>query len=105
MIDKAKFGEAVAGYQIRVLNEREIRAASGIMFLFALISLFVIIHNGDFRLAKLVVIGFLIDFVIRLFVHPRFAPMLLIGRFFVRNQRPEYVGAVQKRFAWTIGLV
>jgi hypothetical protein len=30
---------------------------------------------------------------------------LLIGRFFVRNQLPEYVGAAQKRFAWLIGLV
>lgn len=105
MSAKNQFGENVAGYEIRVLNEREIRAASGIMFLFALISLFVIIHSGDFRMAKIVVFGFLTDFVIRLFVHPRYAPMLLIGRFFVRNQRPEYVGAVQKRFAWMIGLI
>ncbi|MCB4748504.1 MAG: DUF4395 domain-containing protein, partial [Sulfurovum sp.] len=28
-----------------------------------------------------------------------------LGRVFVQNQRPEYVGATQKRFAWSIGLL
>jgi hypothetical protein len=29
---------------------------------------------------------------------------MIMGRFFVRNQKPEFVGASQKRFAWSIGL-
>ena len=28
-----------------------------------------------------------------------------MGRFFVRNQKPEYVGAAQKKFAWGIGFL
>jgi hypothetical protein len=32
------FGEKVAGYEIRVFNEREVRAAAGIVFLFAFIA-------------------------------------------------------------------
>ena len=28
-----------------------------------------------------------------------------MGRFFVQNQVPEYVGAAQKRFAWALGLL
>jgi hypothetical protein len=31
-------GEKVAGYEIRVFNEREVRAAAGIVFLFAFIA-------------------------------------------------------------------
>jgi hypothetical protein len=42
--------------------------------------------------------------LIRVLVNPKFAPSLVIGRLFVRNQTPEYVGAQQKKFAWIIGL-
>jgi len=40
-----------------------------------------------------------------IFVNPRFAPSLILGRWMVRKQQPEYVGAPQKRFAWAIGFV
>jgi len=48
---------------------------------------------------------FLVDFIIRVFVNPKFSPTLIIGRLIVRNQVPEYVGARQKKFAWIIGVV
>ena len=47
---------------------------------------------------------FLIDFLIRVFINPKYSPTLIIGRLVVRNQVPEYVGAQQKKFAWIIGL-
>lgn len=97
------FGEKIEGFDIPVLNEREIRAASGIMFVFALLSLLIIIFQKDFVLAKFFVLLFLLDFIMRVFVNPIFSPMLIIGRLIVRNQTPEYVGAPQKRFAWKIG--
>jgi len=99
-----KFGEDVAGYSIPVLNEREIRAASGILFVFALMSLLMILFKGDFMLAKYFVIIFFSDFVVRVFVSPRFSPALIIGRLIVSRQTPEYVGAAQKKFAWKIGI-
>jgi hypothetical protein len=100
-----KFGEDVEGYTIPVLNEREIRAAAGILFLVMLISLMLIIFKGDFILIKYVIIIFLTDFIIRVFVNPKFSPTLIIGRLIVRNQIPEYVGAAPKKFAWMIGIV
>ncbi len=99
-----QFGEKVPGYDIPVLNEREIRAAAGIMFLVIYTSLMLIIFNGDFRMVKYVVALFLIDFTIRVFVNPKFSPSLIIGRLVVGNQVPEYVGAQQKKFAWIIGV-
>lgn len=100
-----RFGEIVEGYEIPVLNEREIRAAAGILFLFVFISLMLIMFKGDFLLIKYVITVFLADFIIRVFINPKYSPSLIIGRLIVRNQVPEYVGARQKKFAWIIGLV
>ena len=100
-----RFGEDVEGYNIPVLNEREIRAAAGILFFGMLMSLMQIMYKQDFLLIKYFIIIFLTDFIIRVFVNPKYSPSLIIGRLIVRNQVPEYVGAQQKKFAWIIGLV
>ena len=100
-----QFGENAAGYNIPVLNEREIRASAGIMFLATFISLMLIMFKNNFLPIKYVVTIFLADFIVRVFVSPRYSPSLIIGRLIVRNQVPEYVGAPQKRFAWVIGLI
>jgi Domain of unknown function (DUF4395) len=100
-----KFGEDVEGYNIPVLNEREIRAASGILFLVMFIAILTVIFKGDFLMLKYAVVLFLLDFLIRVFINPKFSPTLVIGRLIVRNQVPEYVGAQQKKFAWIIGVI
>jgi hypothetical protein len=61
--------------------------------------------KGDFTMLKYAVTIFLADISVRVFVSPKFAPTLIIGRWIVRNQVPEYVGAPQKKFAWMIGFV
>jgi hypothetical protein len=99
------FGEKVKEYDVRVLNEREVRAAAGILFVFALISFMHIWLVWDFQLIKIFIIVFLIDFLIRLFVNPKFAPTMIIGRLIVSKQKVEYTGAPQKKFAWRMGLV
>lgn len=100
-----KFGEDVPGYNIPVLNEREVRAAAGILFLFTYTALMAIMFKGYFPLIKYVITGFLIDFIIRVFINPKYSPTLILGRLIVKNQTPEYVGAAQKKFAWIIGIV
>ena len=100
-----QFGEQLPEYSVPVLNEREARAGAGILFLVAIVAFMNAWFNGDFAPTKLVVIGFFADFLIRVFVNPKYAPSLVLGRMAVRKQRPEYVGAPQKRFAWLIGLV
>jgi hypothetical protein len=100
-----QFGENVPGYSIRVLNEREIRAAAGIFFLAVFTSWLLIMTTNNFVPVKYVVTTFFLDMLIRIAISPRYAPMLIIGRLIVRRQTPEYVGARQKRFAWIVGLV
>ena len=100
-----KFGEDVEGYNIPVLNEREIRAAAGLLFLATFTSLMLILFKGNFVPIKYVITFFLTDFLIRVFINPKFSPTLIFARLIVRNQTPEYVGAAQKKFAWIIGVV
>jgi hypothetical protein len=97
------FGETIAGYDVPVLNEREVRAAAGILFLFAFMTFSSAWFDGNFRPTKIFVIAFLIDFTIRIFINPKFSPSMIAARFAVRGQAPEWVGAPQKRFAWAIG--
>ena len=99
-----QFGEIVEGYDIPVLNEREIRASAGILFLATYTSLMFILFDGNFILVKYVLAIFLPDLLIRVLINPRFSPILIIARLIVRNQVPEYVGAQQKKFAWSIGI-
>ena len=98
------FGETVNGYTIPVLNEREIRAAAGMLFVVLLISV-MLAGQGNFVLLKYFILIFLADFLMRLFINPKYAPTLIMARWIVRKQVPEYVGAAQKKFAWWIGLI
>lgn len=103
---KAKqFGETVEGYNIPVLNEREIRAAAGILYLLMFWSWILVIFKDSYLLLKYANMIFLAEFIIRIFISPRYSPFLVLGRLIVSNQTPEYVGAAQKKFAWAIGLV
>lgn len=104
MTNFLQFGENHPDYSVRVLNEREVRGAAGIMFLFAMIAFMTAWFNGDFSPMKLTIAGFWIDFFIRVIINPRFSPTLIMAKWMVGNQTVEYAGAPQKRFAWAIGL-
>ncbi|MCF7835051.1 DUF4395 domain-containing protein [Candidatus Gracilibacteria bacterium] len=99
------FGEKIKEYDVRVLNEREVRAGAGILFFFAMIAFFQACTLGNLYVIQLFVIAFLIDFIIRVLINPKYSPSLTLGRLFVSSQKPEYVGAPQKRFARAIGLI
>jgi len=99
------FGEYIDDSKYKVINEREVRAGAGIMLLLVAIAL----SNG-YYLYKYEIIpyisGFLtLNFIIGIFINPKFAPVSIVARFIVRKQKPLYVGAIQKKFAWAIGLV
>ncbi len=100
-----QFGESLPDYAVPVLNERAVRAAAGILFFFAFIAFMNAWLVGNYQPTRVFVLLFLIDFTLRLFVNPRYAPSLIIGQWVVRKQQPEYVGAPQKRFAWAIGFL
>lgn len=99
------FGEYVEGIEYKVLNERMMRASGGIMLLMGIIGFI----NG-FILKNYIAITYLsgfilVNFFIGIFVNPKFSPTVFIGKYIVSNQTPIYIGAIQKKFAWSLGFV
>jgi len=88
-----------------VLNERAIRAGAGIMFALGFFAFFQAFYLRDFTYIQVFVVLFFIDFFIKVVVGTKFSPVSYLANLIVRHQTPEYVGAVQKRFAWSIGLL
>jgi hypothetical protein len=87
-----------------VLNERGVRAGAGVMFVLGLFSVFHAFYLAEYRYLSLTVLVFFFDFLMKVVVGIRFSPFAYLGELLVRGQEPEYVGAIQKRFAWSIGL-
>lgn len=98
-------GEYVDGIDIPVVNERAVRASAGLLFLFGIIAVLTGVLTGELQLLRAFGMTFLLDMSMRLFVGTRYTPSLVIGSLIVRRQRPEWVGAQQKKLAWVIGLV
>jgi hypothetical protein len=98
------FGEYIDGRSYKALNERVVRGAAGIMFLVGIIAFIY-----GFIVQKYEVLpwlsGFMaLNFFIGVFINPKFAPVTFVSWFMVRKQSPLHIGAVQKRFAWSLGL-
>ena len=88
-----------------VVNERAIRATAGIMFLLGFFTFATIFYTKDYSLMYVVVPAFWLDFLLKSVWGPQYSFFGHIGRKIVSNQKPEYVGAIQKRFAWSLGLI
>lgn len=101
--DAPSFGEKVEGIDIPVFNERAVRASAGLLFLVGFAAWMAAFYTGDFQPMRAFGALFLIEMMVRLTLSHRFAPAMAIGALMVRWQRPEWVGAPQKRFAWWLG--
>ena len=87
-----------------VVNERAVRATAGLMFLIGGFTFAYTFFTRDYSLMKFVVPLFWLDFLLKV-INPKYSLFGIFGRWAVSGQRPEYVGAIQKRFAWSIGLI
>jgi hypothetical protein len=107
-----RYGKVIPGLTIHgqpapypVLNERAIRAGAGMMFALGLFAFFQAFYLREFQYIQLFVVIFFVDFFIKVIVGTKFSPISNLAQLIVQKQTPEYVGAIQKRFAWSIGLV
>jgi hypothetical protein len=101
----ASFGEYNKGNNFKVLDERQLRASAGIMLFLSIIASI----NG-FILNKYHIIpyisGFLLlNFIIGIFINPTYSPTMLLAKIMIYKQSPLPIGAIQKKFAWSLGLV
>jgi hypothetical protein len=87
-----------------VVNDRAVRAGAGIMLALAVYAFSQAWFLSDFLPLQIVVVIFFVEFSMKAVVGTRFAPIGRLAAFLVRRQAPEYVGAIQKQFAWSLGL-
>lgn len=104
MRGSTNFGRMIEEYDFPVINEREVRAAAGILFLVGVIGYVTAITTGNFEISRAFTLYFVFDLTIRMFVSTNWAPSLVLGRLAVYRQRPEWVEAKPKRFAWGLGI-
>ena len=99
-----RIGEIVPGYRVPVIDEPAVRAAAGILFLAGGAAFAVAVFEQSARPLQPFAVLFMADMLLRVAVGDRWSPTLALGRLVVRGQRPEWVGAPQKEFAWWLGL-
>jgi len=99
------FGEYIDDKSYKVLNERIVRGSGALMFLIGIIAFI----NG-FIIKNYIVLPYLsgfmvLNFAIGIFINPKFSPTIILARFLTRKQSPIWVGAIQKKFAWSLGFL
>jgi len=98
------FGEEVEGIRYKVLNEREVRATAGLLFFTILVTLIAAVFFKKYEPIPYVSGFIMLNFAISVLINPKYAPANVLARLIVSKQEPIYIGAVQKRFAWSLGL-
>jgi hypothetical protein len=106
------YGKVIPGLTIygkpapyAVLNERAVRAGAGILFVLGFFSFMQALYLKEYQYLSFIVLFFFFDFLMKVVVGTKFSPVSYVANWVVRKQEPEYIGAVQKRFAWGIGLI
>lgn len=96
-------GEWVQGIDVPVVNERAVRASAGLLFLLGFTAWMIGVITGELQPMRAFGILFAVEMYLRLLVGTRVTPTLIIGTLLTRSQRPEWVEARSKRFAWGLG--
>ncbi|MBT3292907.1 DUF4395 domain-containing protein [Candidatus Peregrinibacteria bacterium] len=88
-----------------VVNDRSIRATAGIMFVVGITAFFLTQLLNSRTPLYIVVPIFWLEFLLKTVMGPQWSLFGILGDWLVRKQEPEWVGAIQKRFAWGVGLL
>lgn len=102
-VPASRVGRIIPGYSIPVVDERAVRAAAGILLLLGGSAFATALFTGSMQPLQPFGMFFLIDMLLRVTAGDRWSPTLALGRLAVHRQKPEWVGAPQKTFAWWLG--
>lgn len=98
------YGEYIDDKSFKVVDERVMRGSGALMFLVGMIAFI----NGFITKNYIVLpyfAGFMmLNFALGVFVNPKLSPTIIIAKLFTRKQNPIWIGAIQKKFAWSLGL-
>ena len=87
------------------VDETEVRIVAWLALVFALISFYFVMFRWDFNTAFITVGIVWLDFMLKVFIWPNFSIFWRITRLLIKKKEKIWVWAVQKRFAWVIGVL
>lgn len=99
------YGQSHPDFNYGVVNERAVRAGAGMMFLAGILTFAYTYYTRDYKYVNIIVPIFWFEFFVKVVFGPKYGPIGFIAKLLVRKQQPELIGAIQKRFAWSLGLI
>ena len=87
------------------VDEREIRIATGITLMLGTISLSLVVLKAEYLLPLIFVSIIVLDFLLKVAISPKWSIFGSFVRIFLKKWKEVWVWAVQKRFAWSIGIL
>lgn len=85
------------------VNENQVRIEAGFGLLIAIYSSISIIFFAEFTIPTILILLMWIDFISKIFISPQASLFAPIAKHMTKETQC-FVGAVQKRFAWSVGL-
>jgi len=98
------FGDYSEEQGFKTLDERQMRGSAGIMLLLGIIAFINAFILQQYQAVQYISGFLMVNFIIGIFINPKFSPTMFISYVFVRKQSKLPIGAIQKRFAWSLGL-
>ena len=98
------FGEYSPQHGYAILDERVMRGSAGLMLLVGVVAFIYGFVIKTYAVLPYLA-GFLVlNFALGLFVNPKLSPTVALARLFTFRQSPLPIGAIQKKFALSLGL-
>ncbi|MBR7800176.1 DUF4395 domain-containing protein [Undibacterium fentianense] len=91
-----------------VVDERAVRASAGLTMMLAMLVFCAAFFYGMFLPITLFASYSFLDFVLRVCAGVQFSPTLVLSNWITQSvlgMQAEWVSAIPKRFAWTIGII
>ena len=99
------FGEFSDEHGYKVLDEREVRGASGIMLLLGFVAFVYGFVIKQYDVLPWITGFLMLNFLVGVAINPNYTPVMLVAKVMTWKQEPLLIGAIQKRFAWSLGLL
>ena len=97
------FGEHTQGVSYKTVDEHVIRLSAMILLLLSLVAFTNGFMMRDFELLPYLTGFMMINFFMGVVINVKFAPTMIIAKL-LNKKEPLPIGAVQKHFAWSLGL-
>jgi len=98
------FGEEIEGIAYKTVDEHIMRGSANILLLLSLLAFTNGFMMRNFEALPFITGFIMLNFFIGVFINSKFAPTVVLAKFFNKKESLP-IGAVQKHFAWSLGLI